>query len=587
VEKGLDVAYLLDPDVPAAIFGDATRLRQILVNLLSNAIKFTEHGEVVVTVGLDDVAAAHQREEAAKDGEGDALHFAVHDTGIGIPQGRMDRLFEAFTQMDASMTRRYGGTGLGLAISRRLTDMMGGRMWVESEGIPGRGSTFHFTIQVEAAPSPPRAYLDAAQPDLLGRRVLIVDDNATNRKILMQQTEAWGMLPRATASPTEALDWVQCGDEFDVALLDMQMPEMDGMIFAATLAEAYADGLRPCPTVMLSSGQWGESLDEIQVAAILTKPIKPSHLYNILVQILAEDTRAKWERDEEHARQFDSVMGTKLPLRILVAEDNVINQQVALSFLSRLGYRADVAANGLEVLASVRRQPYDCVLMDVQMPEMDGLEAARRIRDIPASELAAGAQPSIIAMTANALREDRETCLAAGMDDYVSKPIQVAELIRALRGCRPGGHEVRAMPGEAAESLPLEALSPPSTPTAQVGALQVLDSGALAQLRVTLGKQADRLLPELIEGFYGDGKRLLAEARQALQAGNAADLHRAAHSLKATAATFGAMALSAVARDLEQLTRDGVLEGAGGEIARAEAEFARARTALEATQYEP
>jgi CheY-like chemotaxis protein len=263
----------------------------------------------------------------------------------------------------------------------------------------------------------------------------------------------------------------------------------------------------------------------------------------------------------------------------------VINQQVALTFLSRLGYRADVAANGLEVLASLRRQPYDCVLMDVQMPEMDGLEAARRIRHIPASELAAGDQPSIIAMTANALREDRETCLAAGMDDYVSKPIQVAELIRALSRCHPGRQEVRAVPDKAAE--PLEAPSPPSTPAARVEALQVLDPGALAQLRVTLGSQADQLLPELIEGFCADGNRLLAEARQALQAENAGDLHRAAHSLKSTAATFGAMALSAVARELEQLARDGVLDGAGGRIARAEAEFVRARTALEATQHEP
>jgi HPt (histidine-containing phosphotransfer) domain-containing protein len=225
--------------------------------------------------------------------------------------------------------------------------------------------------------------------------------------------------------------------------------------------------------------------------------------------------------------------------------------------------------------------------MDVQMPEMDGLEAARRIRHIPASDLAAGAQPSIIAMTANALREDRETCLAAGMDDYVSKPIQVTELIQALSRCHPGRQEVRAMPDEVAASLPVEAPSPPFTPAAQVPTLQVLDPGALAQLRVTLGNQADRLLPELIEGFCGDGNRLLAEARQALQAGNAADLHRAAHSLKSTAATFGAMALSVVARELEQLARGGVLEGTSGLIARAEAEFARARTALEATQHEP
>jgi CheY-like chemotaxis protein len=307
--------------------------------------------------------------------------------------------------------------------------------------------------------------------------------------------------------------------------------------------------------------------------AWLTKPIKASQLYDVLVQIFAEESEAVTERDVAFRPQFDAGMGQRLPLRILVAEDNVINQQVALSFLERLGYRADVVANGLEVLSSLRRQPYDVVLMDVQMPEMDGLEATRRIRRLSPSELAAEAQPRIIAMTANVMQEDCEVCLAAGMDDYVGKPVQVEELVSALSKCQPRRPQA---PQKAMAAQPSAVETP-----------QVLDPRALERLRVTLGQQADRMLPGLIEGFYGDVDRLLGQARQALEHGHADDLLRASHTLKSTSATFGAMALSAVARELEYLAREGTLAGAAEQIARAEAEFARARTALEGIQDEP
>jgi signal transduction histidine kinase/DNA-binding response OmpR family regulator/HAMP domain-containing protein len=583
-EKSLDLAYFVEPQVPAAIFGDVTRLRQILVNLLSNAVKFTESGEVVVTVAMNGRRGAKEG-SVVHPSSSVVLHFSVKDTGIGIPPDRMDRLFESFSQMDASMARRYGGTGLGLAISRRLTAMMGGRMWVESEGISGKGSTFHFTIQAQAAPSPPRPYLQGIQPDLRGKRVLIVDDNATNRRILTLQTEAWGMRPRATASPAEALDWIRRGDSFDLALLDMRISsadtvgELDGLTLAAEIRrerDATLESHAPLPVVMLSSGQWGSAPEGVEVAAFLTKPIKPSHLYDLLVQIFAEDARPAPERDVGREPQFDVGMGQRLPLRILVAEDNVINQQVALSFLERLGYRADVAANGLEVLLALRRQPYDVVLMDVQMPEMDGLEATRRIRQLSSAELAAEAQPRIIAMTANAMREDLEICLAAGMDDYVSKPVQVEELVRALSKCRPRQRKAPRKPPEA----------PPIETIVEVDSLQILDPGALERLRTTLGRQADQMLPDLLDGFHHDVDRLLSEARQALEEGNADELRRAAHTLKSTSATFGAMALSATARELEYLAREGMLEGAAGQIARAEAEFARVKTALETVSNE-
>jgi signal transduction histidine kinase/DNA-binding response OmpR family regulator/HPt (histidine-containing phosphotransfer) domain-containing protein/HAMP domain-containing protein len=612
-EKGLDLAYLVGPKVPAAIFGDVTRLRQVLVNLLSNAVKFTDQGEVVVRVeragdgsGHDPLIPSHHRAMQ--------LRFSVRDTGIGIPPDRMDRLFQSFTQMDASMTRRYGGTGLGLAISQRLTDMMGGRMWAESPpsipidelraGSSAVGSIFYFTIQTSAAPSSPRPFLQGAQPDLSSRRVLIVDDNATNRQILTLQTEAWGMLPRATASPVEALDWVRRGDPFDVALLDMQMPEpvpgspperfpdplleglaegMDGLALAAEIQREWsvrAGSNAPLPVIMLTSGQWGGTLEGTDLAAVLTKPIKPSQVYDLLVQIFVEEPQAVPKRDVGRKPRFDAGMGQRLPLRILVAEDNVINQQVALSFLERLGYRADVAANGLEALLSLRRQPYDVVLMDVQMPEMDGLEATRRIRQLSPSELAAEAQPRIIAMTANAMREDYDICLAAGMDDYMSKPVQVEELVRALGQCRPRRPRVPRRPSEVARPPLVEKLGP-AEPAVSPVSPEVLDPRALQRVRATLGKQADRMLPELIEEFYQDANRLLDEARQALEQGQADDLRRASHTLKSTSATFGAMALSAVARELEHLAREGVLEGAAGQIARAEDEFARAKTALE------
>jgi signal transduction histidine kinase/DNA-binding response OmpR family regulator/HAMP domain-containing protein len=568
-EKGLDLAYYMGPQVPAAIFGDVTRLRQIMVNLLSNAVKFTDQGEVVLSVESEDEASAPL----------EGLRFSVRDTGIGIPPERMDRLFQSFTQIDPSMARRYGGTGLGLAISQRLVDMMGGRMWAESDGVPGLGSTFHFTIQAEAAPHPPRPFLRGIQAGLSGKRVLIVDDNATNRKILTLQVEAWGMRSRAASSPTEALDWIHEGDRFDVALLDMQMPGMDGLTLTSELRRESAavpelDG--PLPVILLTSGHWGGAAEGLGIVACLNKPIKPSQLYNVLLQLFADEETQKLDRPEAvRESPFDAEMGSRLPLRILVAEDNAINQQVALSFLERLGYRADVAANGLEVLSSLRRQPYDVVLMDVQMPEMDGLDATRRIRQSSAPELAGETQPRIIAMTANALKEDAEACLAAGMDDYLSKPIQAEELVGALSRCRSGESST-------AKEL-LKGSGPALTEPPSSG---VLDTWTLERLRIGLGEQAHKMLPGLIERFYRDVERLLGEARQALAQGQASDLRRASHSLKSTSATFGARALSAVARKVEVLAQEGRLEAVGGQLSQAEIEFIKAKAALEAMQDE-
>jgi PAS domain S-box-containing protein len=561
-EKGLELAYLMDEQAPATIIGDVTRLRQIMINLLNNAVKFTERGEVVVRVKSQEVAEISTVDSEGRDTEPVyELHFAVRDTGIGIPPKRMDRLFQSFSQVDASTTRRYGGTGLGLAISRRLAELMGGSMWVESQ--VGRGSIFHFTIQAQVTSAPMHAYLQEVQPDLRGKRMLIVDDNDTNRRILTLQAQAWGMLSQDTASPTEALNWVRRGVCFDVAVLDMQMPDVDGLSLAIEIRR-----LEPTlPLVMLTSfGQREQGADEIEFAAFLIKPIKASQLYNVLVTIFAQEIEAQQDVDAESESLFDAGMGRRLPLRILLAEDNATNQKLALRLLERFGYRADVAGNGLETLEALRRQPYDVVLMDVQMPEMDGLEATRTIVE----EWGQEQRPRIVAMTANAMREDREACLAAGMDDYLSKPIRVEELIRALGQCRPLPDSGQEKP-RAAQSG--DGGAGDSTTAA------LLDAVALERLREMVGGDA-QILIELIDTFLEDGPHLLADMRQAVEREDVAGLRLAAHGLKSNSADFGATVLSELCRELEMMGKAGVLEGAFERLEQAEVEHERVRAAL-------
>ncbi|HEX4948871.1 MAG TPA: response regulator [Blastocatellia bacterium] len=412
-EKRLDLAYLLEADVPRDVVGDVTRLRQILVNLLSNAVKFTSQGEVVIEVRVQHHLSRHYM-----------LQFAVRDTGVGIPPDRMDRLFRSFSQVDASTTRQYGGTGLGLAISRRLCELMDGTMWAESK--VGQGSIFSFTILTRFAPPTPRRHLNVTPAQLQEKRVLIVDDNATNRQILTLQTKSWGMRCVAVASGAEALALLQQKETFDLALLDYHMPEMDGIMLAKELRQRATD----LPLVMLSSGMLTQRRlsDERGdlFAKFLSKPIKPSQLFDRLLELFDEQQAA--HPSEAANLPAETKLGERLPLRLLLAEDNLVNQKVALRMLEKLGYRADVAANGLEVLTALGRQSYDIVLMDVHMPELDGLATTRQIHQTRSKDQ----RPVIIAMTANAMQGDREECLAAGMDDYVSKPVKIEELSRAL-----------------------------------------------------------------------------------------------------------------------------------------------------------
>jgi PAS domain S-box-containing protein len=563
--KGLDLAYLLEQGLPGAVVGDATRLRQILINLLNNAVKFTDDGEVVVSVDGEALGS-----DEGKGGRKHRLHFAVRDSGIGIPEDRLSRLFESFSQVDASTTRRYGGTGLGLAISKRLSELMGGTIWVESR--VGEGSTFHFTIQAEQASGLASAHERGAPPQLHGRRVLIVDDNPTNRHILVRQAQSWGILARDTASPAQALEWIRRGDPFDLAILDMQMPEMDGVRLAEEIGR-YRDA-RALPLVLLTSlGSREEVRGGVEFAASLTKPIKPSQLYDTLMNVFGVALAGVQAPPEGPVER----LAEHVPLRILVAEDNVVNQQVALLLLRKLGYRADMAADGLEALQALEREPYDVVLMDVQMPKMDGLEATRRIHQ----RWPEARRPHVIAATANAMREEREACLAAGMDDYLSKPIRMEELAAALSRCRP--HHAPPPPAPARESGGgSQASSPEPEPQGPPLPAGVLHPPALERLLDTIGDDDPDLLGALIDTFLGDVPRLVDGARRGLQRGQADEVRRAAHTLKSNGATFGATTFSELGRELESLARSGALEGAAELIEQLEAEYESVRIALEA-----
>jgi PAS domain S-box-containing protein len=540
--KGLELAYQVVEGVPDTIAGDVTRLRQVLLNLFNNAVKFTDQGEVSLTIRVEE-----SYEGTNPPLGGLRLRFSVADTGIGIPPDRLGRMFCSFSQVDASTTRKYGGTGLGLAICKRLSEMMGGRIWVDSTGVSGQGSTFHFTILTEpvAMPLVSRQELRRQQPQLAGRRLLAVDDNDTNRRILVLQAQSWGMLARDCCQPQEALEWIKRGDPFDVAILDMLMPEMDGLMLAQEIK-----ALRPrLPLILFSSlGRREPKADADLFVAQITKPLKPSHLYDALMTIFAGQpvTRPK---DDEGVYQVDSSLATRVPLRILLAEDNAVNQKVALRLLARLGYRADVAANGLEAVEAVQRQPYDVVLMDVQMPEMDGLEASRRIK---LGKHSAGA-PRIIALTADAMQGDREKCLAAGMDDYITKPIHMEALVAALARTRP-------------QAGPKEAEASP-----------VIDLKQFEEFRSSMG--AD-FIGEVLAVFTEDTPELLRDLQQALADNDSERFRRAAHSLKSNSAAFGAVTLAELACELEILGKEGHQAGAGEKVARAEAEYQRVQQAL-------
>ena len=423
--KGLELAYLIDDNVPAQFIGDAGRLRQVLLNLVGNALKFTERGEVVVRVTRE-----------GEQSEGARLRFAITDTGIGITPEARKRLFQPFSQADGSITRKFGGTGLGLAISKQLVGLMGGEIGVESEA--GRGSTFWFTVKLAVQPAALR--MIPRRVDLAGQRALIVDDNQTNREILQRQLTAWRVSTACVADGEAALGALrsaaQSGPPFNFALLDMQMPGMSGFDLARQIsADPALAGLKMLMlTSMGSMPPFGETA-AAGVAACLTKPVQQAELHEAIASLLGKG-RSRVTATPAPPR----LPPEPKPLRILLAEDNVVNQNVARMQLARLGYMVDITVDGRAALEAAQAHPYDVVLMDCQMPEMDGYEATRHLRAWEQTRRAAGENISplyIIAMTASAMAGDREACLAAGMDDYISKPVQSSELIAALARSTP------------------------------------------------------------------------------------------------------------------------------------------------------
>ncbi len=526
-KKGLEVAYDIEPGTPETAVGDVSRLRQILLNLLNNAVKFTETGEIVIA------AAA-----ASSTGPGTvSYHLTVRDTGIGIPPDRADRLFESFSQVDVSTSRRYGGTGLGLAISRRLAELMGGTIWVESAGVPGQGSTFHVTIEAgETEMTPTALRRDGSFAD---RRALVVDDNETNRRLMTAILGAWGMESVVVPDGEQALATLQSG-RIDVAVLDMLMPGMDGLDLAANIHQR----LPGLPIVLASSVSQHDVAADPRwpasgIGAVVTKPIKASPLHAAVATVLGTTLE---DAAEGAASALDEEMASRHPLRILLAEDNVVNQKLAIRLLEKLGYRADIAANGLEALEALERQTYDLLLSDVQMPEMDGLEATRQILE----RWPEGERPWIIAMTAEAMSGDRERCLDAGMNDYVAKPIRVDELVVAIKRTPRRG-------------------SGDGSPLAGAQTDGPIDEAVLARLADGTGGDAG-FVSELIEQFVADSPGLVAAARAGLDTGDAEEVRRAAHTLKSNAATFGAHALAGQSRELEDSSKRGMLEEGSAQV---------------------
>jgi PAS domain S-box-containing protein len=545
--KGVEISSFFDAGVPFFLRGDAGRLRQVLTNLVGNAVKFTEQGEVGVSVSKEGEA------------EGEVLvRFEVRDTGIGISEEAKAQLFQAFVQADGSTTRRYGGTGLGLAISRQLVGLMGGEIGVESE--PGKGSTFWFTARFEKQPDQTGA-VPPGVVKLEGVRLLVVDDNETNRKIVHHQIISWRMRNGCVSNGTDAVAIlrreVAKGDPYNMAIIDMQMPGMDGL----TLARAIkADPLiaRTRLVLMTSLGQRG-GRDEARAAgfsACLTKPVRQSQLFDCLADVMAAEAPAQSLRSPAEDRSPDGAereAGFK-HLRVLVAEDNAVNQRVAVHQLKKLGYRADVVANGVEALEAIARVPYEVVLMDCQMPEMDGYEATAILRRREGESK----HTAVIAMTAHALEGDREKCLAAGMDDYVSKPVKTEDLAAALERFISGGNEMAAY-----RAKPLET-SPPVD---------------VEQLHLAMGDDPEEVA-DILGVYLEQMSESLRRLNRAVAAEDAPQVDLIAHNCAGVSATCGMVALVGPLRELERMGREGRLTGAAELCAQLASEFERVRLFL-------
>jgi CheY-like chemotaxis protein/HPt (histidine-containing phosphotransfer) domain-containing protein len=566
--------------LPALVRGDPVRLRQILVNLMGNAIKFTERGEVVVRLWVVD-----------QDAIAPQLRFEIQDTGIGIDPEAQTRIFDSFTQADGSTTRRYGGTGLGLAISRRLVQLMGGEIGVAST--PGVGSRFWFLLPLSQRLGSMRPFW-SARADWRGARVLLVDDNATNREVLRRQMTVWGLTNEEAENGRQALALLRAaqgaGEPYDLALVDGRMSEMDGLELAQQIR---ADPVLARLKLVLLSSSDGDTLAEqalqVGIQELLYKPVRQIELYKTLGRLLSRTAEPTSERAISPFAYLPRFAG-----RILVAEDNPVNQEMAVAILAVLGCQADTVANGQEAIEAVTRNPYDLVLMDWQMPVLDGLTATAAIRRW---EQAQGRlRLPIIALTANIVKGFREECLAAGMDDYMSKPFEQDQLAAILERWLPAA----ASAPPASTSPPLLVIPPPAGAEATAWGeesaagsapapapaihhpafISALDESALGQIRALQRPGAPDLLSKIIGLYLESSVDLLQQVREATARGDSEALWRAAHSLKSSSANLGATQLAAVCSELEQKSRERRMADAPSVLQQLEKAYAQARDAL-------
>jgi signal transduction histidine kinase/CheY-like chemotaxis protein/HPt (histidine-containing phosphotransfer) domain-containing protein len=610
--KSLNLAYQMDETTPRVAIADVRRLQQILLNLLGNAIKFTEVGEVSVSITAEEMgnwswSAGHLLAQLARPEKSSAeaenptyyeIHFAVKDTGIGIPPEKTHRLFRSFSQVDGSTTRSHGGTGLGLAISKRLSELMGGRMWVESE--VGVGSTFGFAIAVPEVQKSPQVYERGEDPRLAGKTIALLVSNTTNREILRDRATGWGMNVRVATSAAEVDRGLEGGDRLDGAIVEVGPETSNGEALWRQLQQQQPD----LPLLLLGFPSQLDGKLAGDTLFPLYKPLGLESSYWALVGAIARekvpvDRRAPSKDSptpqfdpkvaaaigDLSVRRLDAEFARRVPLRILVAEDNAVNRKVVLKLLERLGYEADAVGDGVEAVEAVKKDAYDAILMDVQMPRMSGIEATRAI----VREFDGDRRPRIIALTAGAMEGDRAQCLAAGMDDYLSKPVRVEALQTALeRLLLPVGQEtldVTVPPSSAPSSrspsvevLP-EAIAPSYIPT--------VDLKRLTRLRYELQAPGEPdVVTELIEMFLEDTMPLLKNIREALEQNNPEALKEAAHTLKGSSGNLGAVALSGMCKTIQLKAAEGYLEGIQEDITNLETEFLRVKKVLETQKIE-
>jgi CheY-like chemotaxis protein len=563
VEKNLELACQTDDAIPTMLIGDGSRLRQVLVNLLSNAVKFTSVGEVVVHVK----ALSTPQDKTSEDPW--HLHFSVSDTGIGIPVNRMARLFKSFSQAEASTSRQYGGTGLGLAISKRLVELMGGKMWVES--VPKKGSTFHFTVPMSAIPDATKTALQGRQPKLADLRLLVVDDNPTTCRILTTQAAQWGMNARGANTAEQALAWFQNGETFDIALIDLQMPGMDGFQLSAAIRKFPKAMMTPL--ILLAPVGKVNNSPEIAgsaAAGCLTKPIRPAQLHETLLRIVSGGAPASQKKPA--VVKLDPKLSERLPLAILLCDDNAINQKVATRLLQQMGYQPELAANGIEALSATERKKYDMIFMDVQMPEMDGLEATRIIRERQEEK---SRFPNydhtiiIVAMTASAMPGDRDKCISSGMDDYLAKPVR-PEDIRTVVERWGSASKARTPTAPQTETATSDTDFEVKTPPVDMERLLDFSDGSADNLR------------ELIALYLKQTTEQLEQLAAAVQAGLAPEVRRLAHSCAGASATCGMVRIVPLLRELERQGEEKNLTSASELCRQARAEFDCIRQFLDA-----